>query len=1076
MFQGNANLRRAGEKLDYTQDTINELIKCSRDIIYFAEKYFYIIHPDRGKEKITLYDWQKKVLKAYVENPGGKKHCVVKIARQSGKALSLDTPILTPSGFVKLGELNVGDKIYGRDGNETKITFITETMNNHDVYEVEFDNGEVIKADAEHLWTISNAEINRRKFKSKEVTLTTLEMKEMFDRFQKSKKPRSVYINSTKPLNFKESNVPIDPYLLGLWIGDGNRSQGRITCHIDDYNFYSKELKRRGIDISEFRPDKRRKSTGYFSIKGLERLLKDNNLFKNKHIPDNYIFNSFDIRLDFLKGLMDSDGYICKRGSCCFYQSDIEIVKKFRLLISTLGIKSTLNEKETEYKKCYYTRFISENFKVFNLKRKLERQSLIKFHSKNRRIYISDIRKVESEPVRCLQVDNKEHLFLCGETLIPTHNTTISTIFLLWYALFNKDKTVAIVAHKQDAAIDILKRIKMAIGMLPLWLQQGLTDDGWNKKSVVFENGSRIIASATSAEALTSLMVNLLFLDEFAKVPAHVAEEFITSTYPVISSGKTCKIIMISCVIKDTFVFTENGIRTVENFIIEDKKGAYDVNEYKVVGMDGLRSGFTMFNSDKVNTNILKTTFGELECSENHKLWACKNGNYGWYKSSDLDVGDFISIKYGMNIWGNDNFVGFNSEKSNKFKNLFECEQIDEKIAYFLGLFIAEGYVYKTFNKNNKFIGGNVTITCGDDVSYILDNLGFKYYFDGKFHYNISCKDLILFLEYIGFDLSLKAKNKIIPNKLLSMDRNNIIAMLSGIFDGDGYSRKDKGIVGISMNSKKLIMQIKMILLNLGIITDYLEIDTKPTKKVKKITRNYRLLMDKENSLKFYKLIGFNFKRKQDNLKFLNFIGTRNSHDIIPFSREIIKENYSNEIRKLNLFRGGLGKKIFSRKYLLNRKEEILNTENNKLKEFVNNNVKSDLKWFKINSIEKSENEVFDFSLNNIKDDKWCHSVLYNGVVGHQTPKGLNHFYEFWAKAIRKERSNNFFPIRVGWWEVPGRDDDWKEEMIADIGPIRFAQEFQCVCLETIINIRDITTEGEKKLEIGEMFKDKKYK
>jgi len=679
--------------------------------------------------------------------------------------------------------------------------------------------------------------------------------------------------------------------------------------------------------------------------------------------------------------------------------------------------------------------------------------------------------RVEPEEMFDLTVNSKNHtLFTNG---ILSHNTTISTIFLLWYALFNKDKTVAIVAHKQDAAIDILKRIKMAIGMLPLWLQQGLTDDGWNKKSVVFENGSRIIASATSAEALTSLMVNLLFLDEFAKVPAHVAEEFITSTYPVISSGKTCKIIMISCVTKDTFVFTDKGIRTVENFIDENREESYDVPEYKVVGMGGLRKGITMYNSGRVKTNILKTTFGKLECSKNHKLWACKNGKYGWYKSSDLDVGDFISIKYGMNVWGNDDFVGFNSEKSNRFKNIFECKKINEKLAYFLGLFLAKGNVYKKYNENDIFVGGSVTITCGDNVKKYLDDLGLSYYFDGKFHYNIMCKDLVLFLEHIGFNLKLKAEEKYIPNKLLSMSKKNILAMLSGIFDGDGYSRKDNGIVGISMNSKKMILQIKMLLLNLGIITDYLEIDTKPTKKVKKITKNYRLLMDKENSLKFYNLVGFNFERKQNNLKFLDFKGTRNSHDIIPFSREIIKENYSNEVRKMNLFNNGVGKKVFSRKYLLKRKKEILDSENDKLKIFIENNVRSDLKWFKINSIEESENEVFDFSLNHIEDDKWCHSVLYNGYVGHQTPKGLNHFYEFWSKAVRKEKSNNFFPIRVGWWEVPGRDEEWKEEMIADIGPIRFAQEFSCVKSETIINIRDRETNLIKKLKIGDLFKDK---
>jgi len=140
--------------------------------------------------------------------------------------------------------------------------------------------------------------------------------------------------------------------------------------------------------------------------------------------------------------------------------------------------------------------------------------------------------------------DNKRHCIV--KIARQAGKTTVATIFLLWYALFNKDKTVAIVAHKQEAAVDILKRIKTAIAMIPIWLQQGLTESGWNKKSVEFGNGSRILASATSAEALTSLTVNLLFLDEFAKVPSHVAEEFITSTYPVISSYEGNKIIMVS--------------------------------------------------------------------------------------------------------------------------------------------------------------------------------------------------------------------------------------------------------------------------------------------------------------------------------------------------------------------------------------------------------------------------------------------------------------------------------------------------------------------------------------------------
>jgi hypothetical protein len=233
--------------------------------------------------------------------------------------------------------------------------------------------------------------------------------------------------------------------------------------------------------------------------------------------------------------------------------------------------------------------------------------------------------------------------------------------------------------------------------------------------------------------------------------------------------------------------------------------------------------------------------------------------------------------------------------------------------------------------------------------------------------------------------------------------------------------------------------------------------------------------MDKENSKKFYEIVGFNFKRKQNNINFLNFSGKRNSQDIIPFSREIIRSFYCKEMRKLKVFKGKR-KVDFSRKLLLKIKNELKSLELFYLNEFLDTNVQEDMKWFSIKEVIKSENDVFDFSLDHIENDNWCHSVLYNGFVGHQTPKGLNHFYEFWMKACRKENANNFYPIAVGWWEVPGRDEEWKKEVISDIGTIRFSQEYQCLKSNSIINIKDMNTNLIKKVKIGDLFKHKKYK
>ena len=122
--------------------------------------------------------------------------------------------------------------------------------------------------------------------------------------------------------------------------------------------------------------------------------------------------------------------------------------------------------------------------------------------------------------------------------------TTVYTIFALWYALFNQDKTVAILGNKLETAIEILGRIRLAYEELPNWLKQGVTS--YNQKSITFENGSKILASSTSSSALRGMSINVLILDEFAFVMPNIYNEFVSSTFPVISSSKQSKIIIVS--------------------------------------------------------------------------------------------------------------------------------------------------------------------------------------------------------------------------------------------------------------------------------------------------------------------------------------------------------------------------------------------------------------------------------------------------------------------------------------------------------------------------------------------------
>ena len=122
--------------------------------------------------------------------------------------------------------------------------------------------------------------------------------------------------------------------------------------------------------------------------------------------------------------------------------------------------------------------------------------------------------------------------------------TTTTAGYMLWCVLFQENYNIAILANKGSLARDILGRIQYSYEYLPKWMQQGIVT--WNKGNIELENGSKINAYATSAAGVRGGSYNLIFLDEFAFVPKNMADEFFTSTYPVISSGKTTKVIIVS--------------------------------------------------------------------------------------------------------------------------------------------------------------------------------------------------------------------------------------------------------------------------------------------------------------------------------------------------------------------------------------------------------------------------------------------------------------------------------------------------------------------------------------------------
>jgi len=183
-----------------------------------------------------------------------------------------------------------------------------------------------------------------------------------------------------------------------------------------------------------------------------------------------------------------------------------------------------------------------------------------------------------------------------------TGKSTTSVSYLLHYAVFNDSTNIGILANKAATARDLLGRLQTAYENLPKWMQQGIIS--WNKGSLELENGSKILAASTSASAVRGMSFNILFLDEFAFVPNHIAESFFASVYPTITSGKNTKVIMVS---------TPHGMNHFYRYWhdAERQKNEYvptDVHWSEVPGRDDVWKEQTIANTSEQQFKV------EFEC------------------------------------------------------------------------------------------------------------------------------------------------------------------------------------------------------------------------------------------------------------------------------------------------------------------------------------------------------------------------------------------------------------------------------------------------------------------------------
>lgn len=359
------------------------------------------------------YEW---VIPGLLEK---SERVIVVAAEGIGKRATIDSVIPTPSGWTTLGDISVGDTVIDRFGNPVNVTYVSPIEPNPDAYRVTFSDGNCIDADAEHQWYTET--LNEREKRKVGGVRTTTEIRDTL-KSNRQTKALNHGIPTTKPLNLPEAKLPIPPYTLGAWLGDGTTIDGSI-CSEDEEILEA--IRNDGYVVR-----KRESTTNMYGILGLQTQLKKHGLYGNKHIPAIYARASYRQRLAMVQGLMDTDGYVRTDGLCEFSVNNKELAKGFLDIIQTLGIKATIHASDSKlYGKVTGTRYrisFKTDIPVCRLKRKVDRLPEKLRTPRSLYRYIVSVESITPVPMRCISVDGPDNTYLIGEAYIPTHNTMLA--------------------------------------------------------------------------------------------------------------------------------------------------------------------------------------------------------------------------------------------------------------------------------------------------------------------------------------------------------------------------------------------------------------------------------------------------------------------------------------------------------------------------------------------------------------------------------------------------------------------------------------------------------------------------
>lgn len=367
-----------------------------------------------------------------------------------GKALTLDSDIYTPTGIIKMKDIKVGDEVLGKDGNIQKVIGVYP-QGVRDCYKVTFNDGVVVECDQDHLWTVKSKRARKtewnvlplKEIMSKGIKLADFHPHETYitktgnERYGSCPRDKW-YIPVVENINFEERKVLIDPYTLGVLMGDGCFRKESISLSNPDQEILERlklpeNMELRHTDKCDYRIATNGSSNSlyhYLSQYGLADLYS-----YEKFIPNDYKWNTYKTRLEILTGLLDTDGYADQRGGIQLELTSKRLIEDAVFIARSLGCLC----REIKEKPSFYTDATGQKVRcknhfsvnivpprdlcLFHLTRKKERTLNIKKKCCTKRT-ISSIEYIGKKEMQCIRVSNKDGLFITNNFIV-THNSTV---------------------------------------------------------------------------------------------------------------------------------------------------------------------------------------------------------------------------------------------------------------------------------------------------------------------------------------------------------------------------------------------------------------------------------------------------------------------------------------------------------------------------------------------------------------------------------------------------------------------------------------------------------------------------